>query len=179
MTYCDKWSLAGKPGERDPYGSSLTESTRKVRSRCRYKGKRVSGMRSYSPRLSQQRAFFKELIYCNLPPWVPLKDKEWIPRILREGILGVQLLHQGGQSHSSMVCENVRENSTIGKGGSMNIKPFEQQQLCDGTALWKTKTTFVSCSGTGCQQSDNPLRQPWLPAQTLRGHGLPKHHLEK
>lgn len=49
-------------GSETPYGSRLTESTRKVRSRCRYKGKLVSGMRSYSPRLSQQRAFFKELI---------------------------------------------------------------------------------------------------------------------
>lgn len=68
-----------------------------------------------------------------------------------------------------MRCENVGENDTDRKGGSRNIKSFEQQQLCDDTELCvKDKDHFCL------------LLWNWLPAvlttlttaQAVRGHGL-------
>lgn len=157
MTYSYNWSLAGTAGECEPCGSGLIGSTRYRASCRRYTGnKPVSRMRSYSPWLSQQRVIpTKELISAVISfPQLLLKDKEWAPSERASWESNYFIWYR--QSQTLLGCGNVKENGTIRKGGSMNIKPFQQPQLGDDTEFCERQRALC------------PLLGNWLPAiQTI------------
>lgn len=146
------------------FGSRFTGSTEEVS--CRYTGnKLISRRHSYSPWVSQQRASFKELISAAISfPGVVLKDKEWMPGSLREGILGVR-----GPTTSPDIAPQFNEVWKHKRKWHEWERWVQEYKVIWTTAAlrWhsfvsKTKTTFVSCSGSGCQQ----FRQSFEGAQT-------------